>query len=155
MAFAAQGDAAMAWELFQMINPIHHGDTAERIETYKVEPYVVAADVYSNPQHGGRGGWTWYTGSAAWMYRLITESLLGLTLEVNRLRLAPLLPDGWSSMEIHYRHRDTQHHILIRSTGSGSGKKVSRVVFDGQQQEELTIPLKEDGREHRVEVDLT
>ncbi len=151
MAFAAAGDTARAWELFQLINPIHHGDSAAKINTYKVEPYVVAADVYSNPQHGGRGGWTWYTGSAAWMYRLITESLLGLTLEVNRLRLAPLFPDDWKSFEIHYRYRDTQHHILIRN---GGGKKVSRVTFDGQQQDDLTIPLKDDGREHHAEVDL-
>jgi cyclic beta-1,2-glucan synthetase len=81
MAFAALGDSRRAWELFTMINPINHGNTAEGIQKYKVEPYVVAADVYAVEPHTGRGGWTWYTGSAAWMYRLIVESLLGLRLE--------------------------------------------------------------------------
>ena len=81
MAFAAMGDAKRAWELFALINPVTHGDTAEAIALYRVEPYVVAADVYAVPPHTGRGGWTWYTGSAGWMYRLITESLLGLRLE--------------------------------------------------------------------------
>ena len=92
MAFAAAGDNARAWELFNLINPVRHGDSEATIATYKVEPYVVAADVYTNPQHAGRGGWTWYTGSAGWMYRLITESLLGLRLEVNRLRIEPVFP---------------------------------------------------------------
>ena len=81
MAFAALGDSRRAWELFDMINPVNHADSAAAIATYKVEPYVVAADVYAVAPHTGRGGWTWYTGSAGWMYRLILESLLGLTLE--------------------------------------------------------------------------
>lgn len=89
MAFAALGDHRRAWELFSMINPINHGTTPQQIAIYKVEPYVVAADVYAVSPHTGRGGWTWYTGSAGWMYRLITESLLGLRLEVDKLRLAP------------------------------------------------------------------
>ena len=78
MAFAAMGDAKRAWELFTLINPVTHADTPEAVAVYRVEPYVVAADVYAVPPHTGRGGWTWYTGSAGWMYRLITESLLGL-----------------------------------------------------------------------------
>src|SRR4030095_15674821 len=102
MAFAALGDARRAWEFFNLINPIRHGDSAAAIATYKAEPYVVAADVYSVPPHVGRGGWTWYTGSAGWLYRLITESLLGLKLEINRLRLEPLFPKEWPSFEVHY-----------------------------------------------------
>ena len=82
MAFAALGDGARAWELTAMINPVNHARTPERSATYKVEPYVVAADVYALAPHTGRGGWTWYTGSAGWMYRLVVESLLGLKLEV-------------------------------------------------------------------------
>ena len=85
------------WELFHLINPIRHGDGEAAIRKYKVEPYVVAADVYANPQHAGRGGWTWYTGSAGWMYRLITESLLGIHLETDRLRFAPCLPAEWKT----------------------------------------------------------
>ena len=89
MAFAALGDSARAWELFDMINPVKHANSAAAIATYKVEPYVVAADVYAVAPHTGRGGWTWYTGSAGWMYRLILESLLGLKLEAGKLRFAP------------------------------------------------------------------
>jgi cellobiose phosphorylase len=152
MAFAASGDSARAWELFRLINPVHHGDTSEGIGTYKVEPYVVAADVYTNPQHAGMGGWTWYTGSAGWMYRLITESLLGLKLEVNRLRIEPLFPDDWQSFDIHYRYRETFPHIHIRNLGGG--RQVTRVRVDGNDQPDKTIPLSDDRREHHAEVDI-
>src|SRR5207253_10357199 len=87
MAFAQLGEDELAWELFSLLNPIHHGATPEQIATYKVEPYVVAADVYAVPPHVGRGGWTWYTGSAGWMYRLILESLLGVTRSAGALTL--------------------------------------------------------------------
>jgi cellobiose phosphorylase len=92
MAFAALGDSRHAWELFAMINPVNHARSAAAIATYKVEPFVVAADVYAVSPHTGRGGWTWYTGSAGWLYRLIVESLLGLKLEVNKLRMTPCFP---------------------------------------------------------------
>jgi cellobiose phosphorylase len=160
MAFAAaarlssskSGDTARAWELFRLINPVQHGNSEAAITTYKVEPYVVAADVYTNPQHAGRGGWTWYTGSAGWMYRLITESLLGLRLEVNRLRLEPLIPDDWKTFDIHYRYRETFHHIHVRNLGGG--KMVNRVVIDGAEQPEKIITLADDRREHHVEVEV-
>ena len=97
MAFAALGDSRRAWELLAMINPVNQRRSPEGIATYKVEPYVVAADVYALPPHTGRGGWTWYTGSAGWMYRLIVESLLGLRLEVDKLRFAPCLPADWKA----------------------------------------------------------
>jgi cyclic beta-1,2-glucan synthetase len=92
MAFASLGDARRAWELLAMINPVNHADSPEAIAIYKVEPYVVAADVYSVSPHTGRGGWTWCKGSAGWLHRLIVESLLGLRLEMNKLRLSPCLP---------------------------------------------------------------
>jgi cellobiose phosphorylase len=151
MAFAAAGEAEKAWELLKLINPVTHGDSPGSIATYKVEPYVMAADVYTNPQHMGRGGWTWYTGSAGWMYRLVVESLLGLSLEVDRLRISPQLPAAWEGMEIHYRYHETFHHIHIHNRG---GKKVSRVVFDGAEQADLMIPLLNDHREHRADVEL-
>jgi len=151
MAFAAMGDGPRAWELLALINPISHGGTPTAIQTYKVEPYVVAADVYSNRQHVGRGGWTWYTGSAGWMYRLLTESLLGLRLEVDHLRLEPVLPDSWKSLKIHYRYRETIHHITIRNRG---GKTVTRVVFDGEERPDKTIPLIDDRQEHKVDVEI-
>jgi cellobiose phosphorylase len=153
MAFAAAGDVERAWELFGLINPVHHGASEESIARYKVEPYVAAADVYTNPQHPGRGGWSWYTGSAAWMYRLIVESLLGLTLEVDRLRIAPLMPAEWPAFDVHYRYRDTVHHIHVRNLGGG-GRIVRRVTIDGVEQVDKTIRLHDDRVEHSVEVDV-
>jgi cyclic beta-1,2-glucan synthetase len=152
MAFAAVGDATRAWELFDLVNPLRHGDTAERIDVYKVEPYVAAADVYSNPQHAGRGGWTWYTGSAGWMYRLITESLLGIHLEVDKLRIAPVLAPGWTGYVVHYRHHRSTYHIRVNARGAG--RVVTRVTCDGEAQADLRIPLHDDDREHTVEVDV-
>src|SRR5687767_4134474 len=113
MAFAQLGDGERAWELLRMINPIHHGDSAEAIARYKVEPYVVAADVYAVAPHVGRGGWTWYTGSAGWMYRLIVESLLGLTREADRLRVTPCLPETWDSITIDYRYGETIYAVTM------------------------------------------
>jgi cyclic beta-1,2-glucan synthetase len=150
MAFAASGDSAKAWELFNLINPVNHGNSESTIAKYKVEPYVVAADVYTNPQHAGRGGWTWYTGSAGWMYRLITESLLGLRLEVNRLRVEPVFPSEWPSFDVHYRYRETMHHIHVRN--QGGGREVIRVIMDGMEQRDMFITLSDDRREHQVEV---
>jgi len=152
MAFAAMGDARRAWELFELINPVSHGDTPEAIARYRVEPYVVAADVYAVSPHIGRGGWTWYTGSAGWMYRLITESLLGLRLDVDRLHFAPCLPSGWSSLKIHYRYRETFYHITLRN--GGSGLTVTRVVADGHDQPERCVPLIDDRNHHNVEVEV-
>ncbi|MFO8091145.1 MAG: glucoamylase family protein [Desulfatiglandaceae bacterium] len=151
MAFAASGDCRRAWELFAMINPINHGNTAEGIEKYKVEPYVVAADVYAVPPHTGRGGWTWYTGSAAWMYRLIVESLLGLRLEENRLFFEPCLPADWDSFTMHYRFRETIYHIKVKQKQAGE-KEATTVVLDGVLQQEKAIALVDDGQEHTVEV---
>nr|MBA3453085.1 cyclic beta 1-2 glucan synthetase [Deltaproteobacteria bacterium] len=153
MAFAVAGDRERAWELFNLINPIHHGDSAAAIATYKVEPYVVAADIYTNPQHAGRGGWTWYTGSAAWMYQLITESLLGIRLVVDQLHIEPLLPASWPGFTLHYRHRETVYHIEVKNQG-GDGRTVRRVVVDGVDQPAKTIPLRDDRREHRAEIEV-
>jgi cellobiose phosphorylase len=157
MAFAALGDTKRAWDLFRLINPVSHATSAEEIARYRVEPYVAAADVYSVAPHTGRGGWTWYTGSAAWMYRLITESLLGLHLEVDalgtaRLRLAPCLPKEWSGFKIHYRYRETLYHIEVRN--SGAGTTVRRVATDGQEQPDRLIRLVDDRQDHYVEVDV-
>ena len=152
MAFAALGDRTRAWELLSLINPINHGSTPPGIATYKVEPYVIAADVYAVAPHIGRGGWTWYTGSAGWMYRLITESLLGLKLDVDKLRFVPCLPDAWPSLKIHYRFRETTYHIEIRNRGGGV--VVNRIVLDGKEQSEQFVPLTDDRKDHNVEVDV-
>jgi cellobiose phosphorylase len=152
MAFAELGDSQKAWDLFSLINPIHHGQSPESVATYKVEPYVVAADVYSVPPLTGRGGWTWYTGSAGWMYRLIMESLLGIRLEADRLHFAPCLPADWQSYEIEYMYRETCYRIrIVRPEADSAGPSL---VLDGSPQLESVIHLVNDGREHRAELIL-
>jgi len=152
MAFAALGDAARAWELLGMINPLHHGGSPERAAVYKVEPYVVAADVYAVAPHTGRGGWSWYTGSAGWMYRLITESLLGLRLEAGRLRFAPCLPADWQGFKLRYRHHDTVYRISVRQLSSAH--EATSVNLDGVVQSDSAVPLVDDRQEHQIEVFL-
>lgn len=150
MAFAELGDAARAWEVWRLINPLAHGASPAAIETYKVEPYVVAADVYAVAPHAGRGGWTWYTGSAAWMYRLVVESLLGLRLEGDRLRVEPCLPADWSGFTVHYRYRETVYHITVHQMPHATGDQ--RLSLDGRDRDDLAIPLVDDRVEHRVEL---
>jgi cyclic beta-1,2-glucan synthetase len=152
-AFAMMGDTERAWEYFAMLNPVHHGSTPEAIERYKVEPYVMCADIYGVSPHIGRGGWTWYTGAAGWMYRLTVETLLGLRLEVDHLRIAPCIPAHWDAYKIHYRYRDTVYHITIRRSGEPSAR-VTRVSVDGAECPDTRIPMVDDRREHFVEVDL-
>jgi cellobiose phosphorylase len=149
MAFAALGDCSRAWEMLAMINPVNHAGSPEKIATYKVEPYVVAADVYAVSPHVGRGGWTWYTGSAGWMYTLILESLLGLRLEKDKLRFAPCLPADWESFKVHYRYRETVYHITVFQEGDGGA---TGVTVDGVGQPDNAIPLLDDLREHSVEI---
>lgn len=151
MAFAALGNQRRAWELLSLINPLNHGSTPVGIATYKVEPYVVAADVYAVAPHTGRGGWTWYTGSAAWMYRLIVESLLGLRLEVDKLSFFPCLPDEWRFFKLHYRYRDTFYHVTVKNNG---GREATRVTLDGVDQLDKAIHLIDDRQEHSVDVEI-
>jgi len=152
MAFACLGNKRRAWELFTMINPLNHARSTEETATYKVEPYVVAADVYALSPHTGRGGWTWYTGSAAWMYRLMVESLLGLRLEVDKLSFTPCLPADWAGFKMHYRFRETVYHIAVLQTPAGDGEM--SVSVDGVEQHNKTIPLVDDHKEHWVEVKM-
>ncbi|HWR72788.1 MAG TPA: glycosyl hydrolase family 65 protein, partial [Nitrospirota bacterium] len=151
MAFAALGDSRRAWEMLAMINPINHASSSEGIAIYKGEPYVVAADVYAVPPHIGRVGWTWYTGSAGWMYRLIVESLLGLRLETDKLRFEPCMPAEWDSFTVHYRYRETTYHITVRQTHDNSA---TSVIVDGVLQSGRTISLVDDRQEHAVEVGI-
>ena len=150
MAFAELGDSARAWELAGMINPVGHALTPQAVACYKVEPYVIAADVYAVAPHTGRGGWTWYTGSAGWMYRLIVESLLGLRRENTLLHVAPYLPADWASFKVHYRYRETTYHIAVLRTRAGEGEV--GVTIDGARQDGPGIALIDDRREHSVEI---
>ena len=146
MAFAKMGATEKAWELLRMINPVQHGATAEGAALYKVEPYVMAADVYAVAPHIGRGGWTWYTGSSGWMYRLITESLLGLSLAGDRLTITPHLPSDWPGFSLQYRYRETVYAISVEVAGSAG------MLVDDMHQDDNVIHLVDDQRAHKVEV---
>ncbi|MBI5904276.1 MAG: cyclic beta 1-2 glucan synthetase, partial [Deltaproteobacteria bacterium] len=152
MAFAALGDGRRAWELLAMIHPANHASTPEGVATYKVEPYVVAADVYSSGPHRGRGGWTWYTGSAGWMYRLIVESLLGIRREADTLRVVPCPREEWEGFTVYYRFRETDYELIVRQPPAGQGGP--SVVVDGIERPDGTIPLADDRRKHTVEINL-
>ncbi|MBD9481519.1 cyclic beta 1-2 glucan synthetase [Pseudomonas sp. PDM14] len=146
MAFAALGDSVRAWELLRLINPVSHGDDAA-IAVYKAEPYVVAADVYGVAPHEGRGGWSWYTGSAGWMYRLIVESLLGVQREGARLTLQPVLPEYWPGFTLHYRFGSTAYRIEVTQS-----REPTQTFLDGVLQVGSAITLVDDGAPHHVQI---
>lgn len=162
-AFAMMGDKKRAWELYDMLIPVNHGSTPENIDLYKVEPYVMCADIYGAAPHTSRGGWTWYTGASGWMYRLSVETLLGLHLEVDTLRIAPCMPNHWDSYKMHYRFRETFYHITVRRVGE-KADRVVRVTVDGAvtedagpaRMEQLSgrVPLVDDHQDHHVEVEM-
>jgi cellobiose phosphorylase len=153
MAFAKLGEANQAWELFSLLNPVNHASTEAQVSVYKVEPYVVAADVYAANPHVGRGGWTWYTGSAGWMYRLAIESLLGLKLEGSRLYVQPCIPTAWQTFKIRYRFKETMYHIIVNQIALPNQKR-SQIILDGDLLDEAAIPLMDDQRDHQVEIQL-
>jgi cellobiose phosphorylase len=153
LATALQKKGKRAIELFDMLNPINHALSPESAALYKVEPYVVAADVYSQPPHTGRGGWTWYTGSAGWFYRVTLENLLGFQRQGNRLSLRPCISPDWPSFEIAYRYENTTYNIVVENP-----KKlehgISRITLDGQEVLEDFIQLKDDRASHSVRIVL-
>ena len=147
MAFARLGDTARTWELLSLINPINHGLDAAGIAVYKAEPYVMAADVYGVSPHTGRGGWTWYTGSAGWMYQLILSSFLGVRREGNRLSLSPVTPASWKSFSIVYRWKTSTYRIeAIHSDQHNT----PTVRLDGTELIDPFITLVDDGATHEV-----
>jgi cellobiose phosphorylase len=147
-AFAALGDRPRAWELFGMLNPVQHAKSAHAIDIYKAEPYVLAGDVYALPPHAGRGGWSWYTGSAGWLYRFILESLLGLQVEADTLRLHPCLPPQWEGCTLSYRRRATLYRIQVLATATDAASPEWTV--DGSPCEGTDLQLIDDGKEHSV-----
>ncbi len=144
-----QGDQAAAY--FQLLNPIYHSDAPAKADRYGVEPYVVAADVYSHPQHRGRGGWTWYTGSAGWMYRLGLEGILGLHRQGDTLRVDPCLPRDWTGYTLTYRFQEVTYKIRVENP-EGVNKGVKGVTLDGKDRPGMDIPLLDDGGEHAVHI---
>ena len=154
MAFAEMGDSKRAWELLRIINPVNHSLTPEKMATYKAEPYVVAADVYGQAPHTGRGGWTWYTGSASWLYRLMSESLLGFKRKGNLLTFAPCIPEDWKTYSMNYRFGETHYQIevvqiLVDEPETGSSISVT---LDNIGQGSDGITLIDDQQQHIVKV---
>jgi cyclic beta-1,2-glucan synthetase len=148
MAFARLGDQQRTWELLRLINPIRHAQNQQDAEVYKVEPYVMAADVYGVEPHIGRGGWTWYTGSAGWMYQLILESFLGLKREGDTLWIEPCMPAEWKSFTLHYRFGKATYHISVFQSTQETGV----ITLDAQPLHNNRLVLKDDGKDHQVQV---
>jgi cyclic beta-1,2-glucan synthetase len=153
IAFAALGEGDKAAELFSLLNPINHASTRADVQRYKVEPYAVAADVYSVAPHVGRGGWTWYTGSAGWLYRAGLESILGFRVQGDSLILDPCIPRAWPGFEIVYKHRSARYEIAVENPRSVS-RGVAAATLDGKALAEARVPLADDGAVHQVRVVL-
>ena len=161
VAFAEMGEGDTAHELFELLNPIHHANTLTGIHRYKVEPYVIAADVYASPPHVGRGGWTWYTGSAGWLYRAGIEWILGLRLRGETLLIDPCIPRAWPGYEMSLRYRSSRYEIGVENPhGATRGvvslelDGISLVTIDGKPTAPAKLPLVDDGVTHRVRVVL-
>jgi cellobiose phosphorylase len=150
-ALLGRGDRAL--ELWNLINPIYHATTPAEVQRYKVEPYVVCADIYGAPPHTGRGGWTWYTGSAGWLYRVALEAILGIHPAGETLRVEPCVPRGWPAYEVAYRRGSATYRIHVENP-AGTGRGVRSVVVDGRPVTGGVVSLRDDGREHEVRVVL-
>ena len=149
IALAEMGDADAAWRAFEMLNPVNHALDEEAAERYRTEPYVVAADVYSSPDKGGRGGWTWYTGSAGWLYRAAVESILGIQREGDRLTIRPVLPHHWNGYSATLKLGGATYRISVQR-GKKGGK--ASVKADGVQCEDQAVALVQKGN---VDVQVT
>jgi cyclic beta-1,2-glucan synthetase len=147
------GQGARATQLFSFLNPISHTSSRADVQRYKVEPYVVAADIYSVTPHAGRGGWTWYTGSAGWMYRAGLEWILGFRVRAGKLLLTPTIPTDWPYFEISFRHASARYEILVENPHR-VGRGVARVELDGIELPISPIELADDGRTHRIRITL-
>lgn len=143
------GDKAL--ELFKMINPIEHARTKETALKYKVEPYVVAADIYGQGNLAGRGGWTWYTGSASWMYEAGLHYILGLTIEKGYLSIIPSIPSNWKEYKIHYKYRNSIYNIFVKNPNS-KNTGVDAMIFNGEIIEEKKVKLIDNGKINEIEI---
>jgi cyclic beta-1,2-glucan synthetase len=151
LATGMLGDGDRAFALFQLLNPLERTRTPEGVAVYRTEPYVVAADVYSAEGHVGRGAWTWYTGSASWMYRVALEAILGFTRRGDRFRVDPRVPASWPEFRLEYRFGSAVYEVLVeRPSAARSGAQ--EVVVDGRTMEGEWIHLVDDGERHRVVV---
>ncbi len=153
MAFTKLGDGNLAHKLYNLINPINHTNSHLNISTYKGEPYVMAADVYAIPPHTGRGGWTWYTGSASWMYRVGIGEILGFNKIGNSLIINPCIPEEWHGFEITYRYGNSKYKIEIKNPQKVQ-RGVVKITLDGRNLEASSIPLEDDGEDHHIIVTM-
>jgi len=153
MALARLGSGDEAAEFFHMLNPVNHGRTAADVSRYKTEPYVMAGDVYARPPHAGRGGWSWYTGSAGWMYRAGIESILGLRRRGDTFAIDPCIPSSWSEYRITWRYLDSRYEITVSNPARRCGG-IMKATVDGLTVNAASIPLLNDGRTHDVRVVL-
>jgi cyclic beta-1,2-glucan synthetase len=144
---------AEAMELFHMVNPINHMRTPEDLERYRVEPYAVAADVYAHPTHVGRGGWTWYTGSAGWMYQAAVQSLLGLRRNGATVSLNPCIPAVWPEYSLTWTVGRTQYHFTVSNPDHRS-HGIASAQLDGVAVDPRAIPFANDGERHEVRIVL-
>ena len=151
MAVARLGNGDEAMELFHMLNPVNHTRTAADVERYKAEPYVTAGDVYAHPAHNGRGGWTWYTGSAGWMYRAGLECILGLQRRGRTFEIDPCIPAGWPGFSITWTLGRTRYDISV-SNPQHHCRGVIRALHNGVACDATAIPLVDDGATHVVEI---
>lgn len=152
-ALAQLGEGDLAAALFRLINPVYRADTPEKADRYKVEPYVISADVYGVEPHVGRGGWTWYTGSSGWMYRLGLEAILGLRRKGEALCLDPHIPREWPGYRLTYQYGQTTYVIQVKNP-DGVNQGVKEIVLDGKRLPDNKIPLQDDGRQHLAQVRL-
>jgi cyclic beta-1,2-glucan synthetase len=150
-AFAELGQGDRALELFRLLNPIDHADTQEKMERYQVEPYVIAADIYSQPPHSGSGGWTWYTGSSGWMYGLGIEAILGVSRLGNVLKINPCIPQHWPGFKVSYRFGAARYLVNVENP-EGVNRGIRQVFLDGNPLPDNLLTLVDDGNQHQVQV---
>ena len=153
MAQARLGRGDEAMEMFHLLNPLNHTRTAAGVDRYGAEPYVIAADVYADETHAGRGGWSWYTGSAGWMYRLGLQSLLGLTRQGTTFSVDPCIPSWWPGFEVRWRFGSATYVITVENRGR-RGRGLGDATLDGRAVDPRAVPLSDDGATHAVHVVL-
>jgi cellobiose phosphorylase len=150
-ALCLLGDGERAHHLFSLLNPVSHATNPAEVKRYRVEPYVLAADVYASPEHMGRGGWTWYTGSASWMYRIGVEHILGLQRRGDTLHVAPCVPGSWTEFQVSYRYGKSELNLSFRNP-DGVSSGVQRLELDGRELANGEVPLVDDGQRHEVTI---
>jgi len=150
-ALCLLGEGRRAHRLFSMLSPITHATDPDSVKRYRVEPYVLAADVYSSSEHPGRGGWTWYTGSASWMYRIAVEGMLGLQRRGDTLHIAPCIPPDWRGLRVTYRYGQSELSLELENP-KGATTGIRSIELDARELAGTSVPLVDDGKRHRVVV---